>query len=70
MLTVTNNTEFTIEDLSIVAKLKNDQGVVVDEEYLSLNNWTPSETHQVEFGTDKMFSTIEYNIDYIEIKDN
>ena len=40
------------------------------KEYLSLNNWTPSETHQVEFGTDKLFSTIEYNIDYIEIKDN
>ncbi|QIM47094.1 hypothetical protein GPZ88_08630 [Streptococcus ruminicola] len=68
--TVTNNTEFTIEDLSVVAKLKNDQGVVVDEEYLSLNNWTPSETRQVEFGTDKTFSTIEYSIDYIEIKDN
>ncbi|VEE22033.1 Uncharacterised protein [Streptococcus equinus] len=68
--TVTNNTELIIEDLSVVAKLKNDQGVVVDEAYLSLNNWTPNETRQVEFGTDKTFSTIEYSIDYIEIKDD
>lgn len=68
--TTTNNTEYTIEDLSVIAKLKNDQGVVVDEQYLIFNNWTPNETRQAEFGTDKTFSTIEYSIDYIEIKDN
>lgn len=68
--TVTNNTELTIEDLSVIAKLKNEQGVVVDEQYLSFNNWTPNETRQVDFMTDKSFSTIEYSIDYINIKNS
>lgn len=67
--TVTNNLGFTIKGISIVAKLKDASGTVLEERYLNASNWEDGEAHKFDFGTSDRFTTIEYSIEYVEYGD-
>lgn len=67
--TVTNNLGFTIKGISIVAKLKDASGTVLEGRYLNASNWKDGEAHKFDFGTSEQFTTIEYSVEYVEYGD-
>lgn len=66
--TVENNTELAIKDLNYTVKLVDDQGVVVDQQYLYANDWKTNEKRKFEFTTDKTFTKTEISIDFLSFQ--
>ena len=63
-----NTTGKDITSLSASVKLKDDNGVVVDSESISVQEWLKDEATQFEFMTDKQFTTSEIRVTYVDFK--
>lgn len=65
---VKNTTGADISDFTATVKLVNNDGVVVDSQYIDSEEWLQNETSQFEFMTDKDFSKTEIRVTYADFK--
>lgn len=65
---VKNTTGADITSLSAVVKLKDDDGVVLDTEYLNADQWLKNEPTRFEFMTDQDFTSTEVRVEYVDFK--
>lgn len=65
---VKNTTGADISDFTATVKLVNNDGVVVDSQYIDSEEWLQDETSQFEFMTDKDFSKTEIRVTYVDFK--
>ncbi|MCU9534067.1 hypothetical protein [Streptococcus sp. CSL10205-OR2] len=65
---IENTTNLSFDYLYVEIKLKDEEGIVVDTESISENNWIISEKRKLSFITDKEFSTMELIVDSYSVK--
>lgn len=66
--TVKNTTGKDITSLSASVKLKDENGVVVDNQYINVDQWLNGESTQFDFMTDKQFAKSEIRVSYVDFK--
>ena len=64
-----NTTKLNFKYLSLNIKLIDDQGTTVDTQIVYADNWVSGEKRNLEFGTDKTFSTIQISVDAYTLED-
>lgn len=67
--TAENTTQLNFEYLSLNIKLIDDQGTTVDTQPIYENNWAANEKRNLEFTTDKTFSTIQITVNDYSLED-
>ncbi|QIL50066.1 hypothetical protein G7084_01265 [Weissella coleopterorum] len=65
--TLKNTTGENIENFTADIKLKDDNGTVVDTDYIDADSWNKDESVNFEFSTDKHFSSYEVKITNADI---
>ena len=64
-----NTTQLNFEYLSLNIKLIDDQGTTVDTQPIYENNWAANEKRNLEFITNKTFSTIQITVNDYSLED-
>ena len=67
--TAENTTQLNFEYLSLNIKLIDDQGTTVDTQPIYESNWAANEKRNLEFTTDKTFSTIQITVNDYSLED-
>lgn len=62
--TVENSTNLKFDDFSLEVNLLDEDGVVIDNQYVNAINWKPGQKVKFEFSTDKKFNSIEWEYTY------
>ena len=64
--TIVNTTDTTFSSFSITVDLLDESGVVLEQCYCSIDHWAPGSKNQIEFSTDKSFSSMNFTASYYE----
>ena len=63
---IENNTGMDIKTISFDINLLDEDDIIIDSQYDSIENWADGKKAKIEFGTDQDFTSTEVTVDYWE----